>query len=69
MFKGTPQELVLALIGAGDSQSDIERETGISQASLSRIAAGLQSDPRGSTLKKLHEYATRRLRRKEKKTA
>lgn len=53
----TPQQIVQALLDAGESQLSIERATGISQATVSRIAAGIAKDPRSSTVTKLRAYA------------
>jgi predicted transcriptional regulator len=53
----TPQQIVQALLDAGETQLSIERATGISQATVSRIAAGIAKDPRSSTVNKLKTYA------------
>ncbi|MHA7916484.1 helix-turn-helix domain-containing protein [Alloalcanivorax xenomutans] len=55
----SPQEIVRALMDAGETQLSIERATGISQATISRIASGVSQDPRSSTVAKLREYADR----------
>lgn len=70
MTNHTPKRLIQALIDAGDNQSDIERETGISQATISRILSGDHGDPRSSTVTKLSDYAATRLKRRRlKRTA
>ncbi|MER5131455.1 helix-turn-helix transcriptional regulator [Serratia marcescens] len=54
----TPKEIVKSLIASGMTQIDIRRETGISQASISRILTGKLADPRVSVaqaLRDLHE--------------
>lgn len=54
----TSKEIVKSLIASGMTQIDIRRETGISQASISRILTGKLADPRVSvaqTLRDLHE--------------
>ncbi|WP_126530470.1 helix-turn-helix transcriptional regulator [Serratia rubidaea] len=54
----TPREVVQSLIASGMTQLDIRRETGISQASISRILTGKLADPRVSVataLRALHE--------------
>lgn len=53
----TPQQIVQALLDAGETQLSIERATGISQATVSRIAAGIAKDPRSSTVNKLEAFA------------
>lgn len=49
----TPQEIIIALNGLGLTQTDIKNRTGVSQASLSRIYSGRNSDPRLSVVRKL----------------
>lgn len=61
----SPQEIVRTLIDAGETQLSIERATGISQATISRIAAGVSQDPRSSTVTKLRSYADQVLQGKE----
>ncbi|WP_164099616.1 helix-turn-helix transcriptional regulator [Serratia marcescens] len=54
----TSKEIVKSLIASGMTQIDIRRETGISQASISRILTGKLADPRVSVaqaLRDLHE--------------
>ena len=54
----TPKDIVKSLIASGMTQIDIRRETGISQASISRILTGKLADPRVSVaqaLRDLHE--------------
>jgi predicted transcriptional regulator len=51
----TPQQIVQALFDLGLSQPDIEKKTGISQATVSRIHTGKSSDPRSSTVSKLEQ--------------
>lgn len=54
----SPKEIVQSLIASGMTQIDIRRETGISQASISRILTGKLVDPRVSVanaLRDLHE--------------
>lgn len=58
-----PRTIVQQLIAAGETQLSIERATGISQATISRIAAGVSQDPRNSTVIKLTQYAEVILRR------
>lgn len=41
----TPAQLVQTLMARGMSQKDIERETGASQATISRIASGAIKHP------------------------
>lgn len=58
----TPQSLIQTLIAAGDSQLDIERGSGVSQATISRILSGEHEDPKSSTVNKLTAYAAQRLK-------
>lgn len=65
MSTPTTQDLIAALLEAGDTQPVIARETGISQASISRIASGEQKNSSVSTYNRIAGYAKRRLRRKK----
>ncbi|EAR6901320.1 transcriptional regulator [Salmonella enterica] len=49
----TPQEIIIALNELGFTQTAIKDRTGISQASLSRIYAGRNGDPRLSVVRSL----------------
>ncbi|ELE1935904.1 transcriptional regulator [Salmonella enterica] len=49
----TPQEIIIALNELGLTQTAIKDRTGISQASLSRIYAGRNGDPRLSVVRSL----------------
>lgn len=49
------KEIVQALIASGMTQIDIRRETGISQASISRILTGKLADPRVSVAQALRD--------------
>lgn len=51
----SPKEIVQALIASGMTQIDIRRETGISQASISRILTGKLADPRVSVAQALRD--------------
>ncbi|AMH01855.1 helix-turn-helix domain-containing protein [Serratia liquefaciens] len=51
----SPKEIVQSLIASGMTQIDIRRETGISQASISRILTGKLADPRVSVAKALRD--------------
>lgn len=52
-----PKTLIESLMAAGQTQLSIERATGISQATISRIKAGVSQDPRSSTVTKLRTFA------------
>ena len=56
--------LLQSLIDAGDSQAEIARQTGVQQATISRILAGQHMDPLTSTTRRIQEYAAKRLKRK-----
>lgn len=49
----TPKEIVQNLISSGLTQLEIRSRTGISQASISRIVSGKNSDPRLSVIRAL----------------
>lgn len=49
----TPKEIVQNLIASGLTQLEIRSRTGISQASISRIVSGKNSDPRLSVIRAL----------------
>ncbi|AEF45823.1 hypothetical protein SerAS12_2703 [Serratia sp. AS12] len=51
----SPKEIVQSLIASGMTQIDIRRETGISQASISRILTGKLADPRVSVAQALRD--------------
>jgi predicted transcriptional regulator len=51
----TPKDIVQSLIDSGLTQLDIRRETGISQASISRILTGKLADPRVSVAQALRD--------------
>ncbi|MCO7511388.1 transcriptional regulator [Serratia sp. JSRIV002] len=51
----TPKEIVQSLVELGLTQLDIRRETGISQASISRILTGKLADPRVSVAQALRD--------------
>ncbi|MFL4429656.1 helix-turn-helix transcriptional regulator [Serratia marcescens] len=51
----TSKEIVKSLIASGMTQIDIRRETGISQASISRILTGKLADPRVSVAQALRD--------------
>ncbi|CAI0810818.1 MAG: helix-turn-helix transcriptional regulator [Serratia marcescens] len=51
----TSKEIVKFLIASGMTQIDIRRETGISQASISRILTGKLADPRVSVAQALRD--------------
>lgn len=61
MANHNPREIIKALLAAGDTQADIEKGTGISQATISRILNGEHQDPKSSTVNKLASYAGNRL--------
>lgn len=48
-----PKSLVETLLSMGLTQKQIEEETGVSQATISRILNGNHKDPRYSTISKL----------------
>ncbi|MFP1683369.1 hypothetical protein ACLD0W_12725 [Alloalcanivorax sp. C16-1] len=52
-----PKILIEQLMAAGETQLSIERATGISQATISRIKSGISQDPRSSTVTRLRDYA------------
>lgn len=56
-----PAELIKILCESGCTQLEITQGTGISQATISRIATGVHDDPRMSTVKKLRAFAVTRL--------
>ncbi|ENC2022850.1 transcriptional regulator [Escherichia albertii] len=49
----TPKEIIASLNDTGLTQVDIKNRTGISQASISRIASGKNRDPRFSVVRAL----------------
>lgn len=51
----SPKEIVQSLIASGMTQIDIRRETGVSQASISRILTGKLADPRVSVAQALRD--------------
>lgn len=51
-----PQEIVKNLIAAGYTQAQLERLTGVSQSSISRILTGTHTDPRHSTVRSLESF-------------
>lgn len=53
----TPETIIKNLTANGMTQKDIEEKTGISQATISRIASGKHEDPRFSTTQKLRNLA------------
>lgn len=57
----TPKQIIDALVDAGETQSSIYRATGVSQATISRIQAGVAKDPRSSTVNRLKEFAMAKL--------
>lgn len=57
MTQHSPKQLIEALIAAGETQLSIQRGTGISQATISRILSGIAEDPRSSTVNKLRAYS------------
>jgi predicted transcriptional regulator len=57
------QALIGLLLAEGQSQVEIARGVGISQASISRMLSGDQADPRSSTMRRLREYAVQTLGR------
>jgi len=63
MSTDSPQSLVMALFAAGDTQQVIADKTGISQATISRIADGTHTDPRSSTVDRIRAYAAERLKK------
>ena len=52
----SPQEIVRACIQANFTQEQIAAESGVPQATISRILTGAHSDPRNSTVEKLREF-------------
>ncbi len=58
----TPREIVQAAIDAGWTQSKIAAETGVPQATISRILSG-ENDPRFSTVEKLLAMKVKKPRR------
>ena len=57
-------DLLDRLIAAGESQAEIARQTGVPQATISRILSGKHGDPLTSTTRKIQDYAAKRLKRK-----
>lgn len=55
------KDLIEALLKAGDTQAEIEKGSGVSQATISRILTGGHQDPKSSTVNKLMAYASSRL--------
>lgn len=60
----TPREIVQAAIDAGWTQSKIAAESGVPQATISRILSGEHNDPRFSTVEKLRAIKVKKPRRK-----
>jgi transcriptional regulator with XRE-family HTH domain len=70
MYARTTQELVVELLGLpGETQASIAAETGLTQPTISRIAAGEHKNPSLDTHNRIVAYARRRLRRKARQTA
>ncbi|MHA3258798.1 helix-turn-helix domain-containing protein [Yersinia pseudotuberculosis] len=65
MSELTPQEMVKSLIHAGYTQSQIAKEVGVKQSSVSRLLTGVHTDPRFSTVRALEVFL---LKTKERST-
>ncbi len=68
MRSRTTQDLIQALLDAGDTQVAIAEGSGLTQPTISRLANGEHRNPSLDTHNKVVAYAMRRLR-KSKKTA
>lgn len=55
------KDIIQSLLSAGDTQAEIEKGSGVSQATISRILNGEHQDPKSSTVNKLAAYAATRL--------
>ncbi|CAJ0805131.1 hypothetical protein LMG18090_04739 [Ralstonia mannitolilytica] len=60
----TPRQRLQAAIESGMTQSEIAAETGVPQATISRILSGEHSDPRYSTAQKVMALKVKKPRRK-----
>lgn len=68
MRSRTTQDLIQALLDAGDTQVAIAEGAGLTQPTISRLASGDHRNPSLDTHNKVVAYAMKRLR-KSKKTA
>jgi transcriptional regulator with XRE-family HTH domain len=69
MSKRTTQDLVQALLAAGDTQTVIADATGLTQPTICRLASGEHKNPSVDTHNRVAAYANRRLRRTKKDAA
>jgi len=65
----TPQQMLIELSDRGFSQNEIEKETGIPQGTISRIASGEHKNPRFDNVAAIASAHKRLMRRSEKKAA
>lgn len=60
----TPRQRLQAAVDSGMTQSEIAAETGVPQATISRILSGEHTDPRYSTAQKVMGLKIKKGRRK-----
>lgn len=65
----TAKELLQRAVKAGHTQLEIQKKTGVSQATISRILSGDCADPRSSTLAKLKSFKVRTVRQQSEAEA